>query len=570
MKDKFYITTAIAYTSKKPHIGNTYEAIFTDSIARYKRLAGYDVVFCTGTDEHGQKIEELAAENNITPKQHVDNITGEIKNVYKALDISYDKFIRTTDEYHEKNVQKIFKKLYEKGDIYKSVYEGPYCVPCRSFFTELQLKDGCCPDCGRPVEKTKEETYYLKLTKYEKQLNEYINAHPDFISPKSRMNEMVNNFIKPGLQDLCVSRTSIKWGIPVDFDPKHVVYVWLDALTNYISAIGYDVDNPSDEFKKYWPCDVHIIGKDILRFHTIYWPIMLMALDLPLPKKVFGHPWLNYGEDKMSKSKGNVIYADELAELFGKDAVRYYCLAEMPYAQDGSITYKNFISRYNTDLANTIGNLVNRSVTMVNKYFNGTLNKPQSFENEFDRDLIAVASKCVAEYNADMNEYKLSDAVEDVMMLARRSNKYIDETTPWVLAKDESSMSRLNDVLYNLIEAIRIIAVMLSPIVPSTSENIFNQINTDIKSLESINEFGAIESNSKVGNASVLFARADDAKINELKEKINKPQETVEKEETECNVKPISELISIDEFSKADIRVAKVLECEKVEKAQSF
>ena len=477
-KEKFYITTAIAYTSRKPHIGNTFEIVFTDAIARFKKLMGYDVFFLTGTDEHGQKIQEEAEKAGITPKQYVDNVAGEIKKIWDLMGADYDKFIRTTDDYHEKSVQHIFKKLYEQGDIYKSEYEGWYCVPCESFFTETQLVDGCCPDCGRPVKKTKEEAYFFKMSKYQDALMKHIEENPEFIQPESRKKEMVNNFLKPGLQDLCVSRTSFTWGVPVEFDPGHVVYVWVDALSNYINALGYDPEKePSELMKKYWPADVHIIGKDILRFHTIYWPIFLMALDLPLPKQVFGHPWLLSGNDKMSKSKGNVMYADDLADLFGVEAIRYYLLKEMPYAQDGTITYENIISRFNADLANTVGNLVNRTVSMVNKYFDGII-QPEC-AGEFDDELKEIALASAKTVTVKMNEYKTSDALEEVMTLARRSNKYIDETMPWALAKDEAQKSRLGGVLYNLLESIRFIAVLLQPFMPETAKSIFEQINTN-------------------------------------------------------------------------------------------
>ena len=479
-KGKFYITTAIAYTSRKPHIGNSYEIVLTDAIARYKRLQGYDVFMLTGTDEHGQKIEEYAKAAGVTPKEYVDKVSGEIKGICDLLNTKYDKFIRTTDEYHEKTVQKIFKKLYDQGDIYKGHYEGMYCTPCESFWTESQLVDGKCPDCGREVKPAKEEAYFLKLSKYQKQLEDFIEKNENFIYPEARKKEMLNNFIKPGLQDLCVSRTSFKWGIPVTFDEKHVIYVWIDALSNYITALGYDPDGSSDLYKKYWPADVHIIGKDIVRFHTIYWPIMLMALGEPLPKQVFGHPWLLFGEDKMSKSRGNVIYADDLVELLGVDAVRYYLVSEMPYASDGSITYETIIERYNSDLANTFGNLVNRTVAMQNKYFDGIIQEPtaaQAIDNElksFALDTVAKVEKC-------FETYRVADAVEAVLNLAKRSNKYIDENAPWALAKDEANKERLGTVLYNLLESIRYIAILLSPFMPETSEKILSQINCNIK-----------------------------------------------------------------------------------------
>ncbi|MBO5184255.1 MAG: methionine--tRNA ligase, partial [Clostridia bacterium] len=450
-KGKFYITTAIAYTSRKPHIGNSYEIVLTDAIARYKRLCGYDVFMLTGTDEHGQKIEEYAKAAGVTPKEYVDKVAGEIKGICDTLNTTYDKFIRTTDDYHEKCVQKIFKKLYDQGDIYKSEYEGLYCTPCESFWTQAQLVDGKCPDCGREVKKAKEEAYFLRLSKYQKRLEEYIENNEHFIYPESRKKEMLNNFIKPGLQDLCVSRTSFKWGIPVTFDDKHVIYVWIDALSNYITALGYDPDGSSELYKKYWPADVHIIGKDIVRFHTIYWPIMLMALGEPLPKQVYGHPWLLFGTDKMSKSKGNVIYADDLVKLLGVDAVRYYLLAEMPHANDGSISYETIIERYNSDLANTLGNLVNRTIAMTNKYFTGVVPAPTK-EEELDSELKAAAAAAVAGVDENINSYHMADAVEAVMNLAKRCNKYIDETAPWALAKDESQKERLGTVLYNLLE----------------------------------------------------------------------------------------------------------------------
>ena len=465
MSEKFYITTAIAYTSRKPHIGNSYEIVLTDAIARYKRMQGYDVFFLTGTDEHGQKIEEYAKEKGVTPKEYVDKVCGEIREICDLLNTTYDHFIRTTDDYHEKAVQKIFKKLYDQGDIYKSEYEGLYCTPCESFWTESQLVDGKCPDCGREVKKAKEEAYFLKLSKYQKQLEEYIEENDNFIYPESRKKEMLNNFIKPGLQDLCVSRSSFKWGVPVSFDDKHVIYVWVDALSNYITALGYDPDGSGENYKKYWPADVHIIGKDIVRFHTIYWPIILMALGEPLPKQVFGHPWLLFGTDKMSKSRGNVIYADDLVKLIGVDAVRYYLLSEMPYTSDGSITYETIIERYNSDLANTLGNLVNRTVAMSNKYFDGTV-MSKNFKADPDDDLISTCLETVKKVDDLLKEYRVSDAISAVINLAKRSNKYIDETMPWALAKDEASKDRLGTVLYNLLESIRFIAVLISPFMP--------------------------------------------------------------------------------------------------------
>lgn len=561
-KEKFYITTAIAYTSRKPHIGNTFEIVFTDAIARFKKQMGYDVFFLTGTDEHGQKIQEEAEKAGITPKQYVDNVAGEIKKIWDLMGADYDKFIRTTDDYHEKSVQHIFKKFYEQGDIYKSEYEGWYCVPCESFFTETQLVDGCCPDCGRPVKKTKEEAYFFKMSKYQDALMKHIEENPEFIQPESRKKEMVNNFLKPGLQDLCVSRTSFTWGVPVEFDPGHVIYVWVDALTNYINALGYDPEKESSELmQKYWPADVHIIGKDILRFHTIYWPIFLMALDLPLPKQVFGHPWLLSGNDKMSKSKGNVMYADSLSELFGVDAIRYYLLKEMPYAQDGTITYENIISRYNSDLANTLGNLVNRTVSMVNKYFDGEIQPVCA--GEFDDELKSQALSTVKSVTQKMNEFKTSDALEEIMNLARRSNKYIDETMPWALAKDETKKARLGGVLYNLLESIRFIAVLIEPFMPETSKSIFAQINTKDTDYDSLNEFGKTKAGDKVGTATPLFLRIDEAKkLEEIENSLEKPV----KEE----VKEPENLISIEDFFKVEIKVGKVLESKFVDGADKL
>ncbi|MBQ9914859.1 MAG: methionine--tRNA ligase, partial [Clostridia bacterium] len=511
MKEKFYITTAIAYTSRKPHIGNTYEVVLTDAIARYKRQRGYDVFFLTGTDEHGQKIGEAAKEAGITPQQYVDGVAGEIKNIWDLMGSSYNHFIRTTDDYHVKSVQKIFNKLYEQGDIYKGEYEGWYCVPCESFFTQSQLVDGCCPDCGREVKTTKEEAYFFRMSKYQDRLLKHIEENPDFIQPESRKREMINNFIKPGLQDLCVSRTSFDWGIPVTFDDKHVIYVWIDALSNYITALGYAPDEQGDLYKKYWPCDVHVIGKDILRFHTIYWPIMLMALGEPLPKQIFGHPWLLSGMDKISKSRGNAIYADDLVKLFGVDAVRYYLLCEMPYAQDGTISYENIIGRFNADLANTLGNLVNRTVAMMQKYFGGVIQAPVS--GEFDKELIDCAEKTAKLVAEKMDSYKTAEALAEIMNLARRSNKYIDETMPWALAKDESQKARLGGVLYNLLESIRYIAVLLAPFMPETSESIFKQIGASVTDWDSLAEFGKTEAGTSVGTAEPLFARLDEQKM---------------------------------------------------------
>ncbi|MDD7357829.1 MAG: methionine--tRNA ligase [Eubacterium coprostanoligenes] len=567
-KGKFYITTAIAYTSRKPHIGNSYEIVLTDAIARYKRLQGYDVFMLTGTDEHGQKIEEYAEAAGVTPKEYVDKVSSEIRGICDLLNTKYDRFIRTTDEQHERIVQKIFKKLYEQGDIYKGHYEGLYCTPCESFWTESQLVDGKCPDCGREVKPAKEEAYFLKLSKYQKRLEDFIEQNENFIYPEARKKEMLNNFIKPGLQDLCVSRTSFKWGIPVDFDPDHVVYVWIDALSNYITAIGYDPDGSSDEYKKYWPADVHIIGKDIVRFHTIYWPIMLMALGEPLPKQVFGHPWLLFGEDKMSKSRGNVIYADDLVELLGVDAVRYYLVSEMPYASDGSITYETIIERYNSDLANTFGNLVNRTIAMQNKYFDGVI-QPGDVAEPVDDELKTFALDTVKKIEKCFETYRVADAVEAVLNLAKRSNKYIDETIPWALAKDETSLPRLGTVLYNLLEAIRYIAVLLSPFMPETSEKIFAQMNCDIKDYDSLENFGALKAGEKVGKAEALFARIDAEKmLAEIAEK----QEAAAKAEEAAKPKEIEGLaqIEFDDFAKVELRVATVTECEPIKKAKKL
>lgn len=569
-KGKFYITTAIAYTSRKPHIGNSYEIVMTDAIARYKRLQGYDVFFQTGTDEHGQKIEEIAAAEGITPKQHVDRVAGEIREICDLLNTTYDKFIRTTDPDHERVIQKIFKKLYDQGDIYKGHYEGMYCTPCESFWTESQLVDGKCPDCGREVKPAREEAYFLKLSKYQKQLEEYIETNENFIYPESRKKEMLNNFIKPGLQDLCVSRTSFKWGIPVDFDPKHVVYVWLDALANYITGIGYDPDGSSEQYKKYWPADVHIIGKDIVRFHTIYWPIMLMALGEPLPKQVFGHPWLLFGTDKMSKSRGNVIYADDLVDLFGVDAVRYYLLAEMPYASDGSITYENMIERYNADLANTLGNLVNRTIAMTNKYFDGVV-QPGDVTEELDGELKALAVETVGKVDKLLSEYRVSDTLDAIFTLAKRCNKYIDETAPWALAKDESKKARLGTVLYNLLESIRFVAVLLSPFLPETSEKILAQINTDIKDYDSLSAFGALKAGTVVGKAEPLFARIDAKEMLEkIEAKAEAAQEVAKEENAEVEEAEGLAKIGIEDFSKVELKVAEIKDCEPVKKAKKL
>ena len=506
MKDKFYISTAIAYTSSKPHIGNTYEIVLADAIARFKRMQGYDVYFQTGTDEHGQKIENKAKEQNINPQEYVDKISLEVKQIWDIMNTSYDKFVRTTNPNHEKMVQKIFKKLYDQKDIYKGKYEGLYCTPCESFFTESQLIDGKCPDCGGEVTKASEEAYFFKLSNYTDRLIKYINDNPDFIQPESRKNEMINNFIKPGLQDLCVSRTSFSWGIPVDFDSKHVVYVWIDALTNYITFLGYDPDGSSDKFKEFWPCDVHLIGKDILRFHTIYWPIMLMALDLPLPKKIFGHPWMLTGKDKMSKSKGNIIYADDLVKIYGVDAVRYYMLHEMPFANDGTFTNELMIERYNSDLANILGNLVNRTISMAQKYFDGIVKEPDKTDI-IDEDLKNTVMSAKAKVEECMNNLRVADAIDEVFEIFRRSNKYIDETMPWKLAKEDTS--RLKTVLYNLLESIRIGAVLLKPFLPETADKIFKQLNTQNNTYDSIDNFDGLDYDIKLNQPEVLFARID-------------------------------------------------------------
>lgn len=571
-KKPYLITTAIAYTSRKPHIGNTYDVVCADALARFRRMQGYDVFFLTGTDEHGQKIEEQAKEAGITPKQHVDMIAGEVKRTCDMLNVSYSRFIRTTDEDHEKCVQKIFKRLYDQGDIYKSEYEGWYCVPCESFFTETQLENGKCPDCGRDVVKTKEEAYFLRLTKYQKQIEDFLNENPDFIQPESRKKEMVNNFIKPGLQDLCITRSSFKWGIPVDFDPKHVVYVWIDALSNYISGLGYDVDNPSEMYKRYWQNCTHVIGKDILRFHSIYWIAELMALGLPLPKKIFAHPWLLFGTDKMSKSKGNVIYADDLVNRFGVDAARYYLLSEMPFAADGSISYETVIERYNTDLANTIGNLVNRTVAMVNKYFGGYVDAP-SDKTELDFDLEAKAVEAAKNLSAHIDAFKLADACDDVLSLARRANKYIDETEPWVLAKTEEGKKRLVTVMYELVETIRYIGILLYPFMPATSEKILSQIGTDLNGFDTLCAFGGYAAGSKVGTAEPLFARIDSEKLlKELNAEMEAVKAAAEAEAVASAFKPapLAEEITIDDFFKTELRAAKVLECCKVEKSNKL
>lgn len=553
----YYLTTAITYTSGKPHIGNTYEIILADAIARFKRQEGYNVYFQTGTDEHGQKIELKAKEAGIPPQQFVDEKAAEVKRIWDLMDTTYDHFMRTTDEYHKKQVQKIFKKLYDQGDIYLGYYEGKYCTACESFFTESQLVDGKCPDCGGPANDAKEEAYFFKLSKYADRLIEHIEKHPEFIQPVSRKNEMMNNFLKPGLQDLCVSRTSFTWSIPVDFDPKHVVYVWIDALTNYITGLGYDVDgNHGELYKKYWPADLHLIGKDIVRFHTIYWPIMLMALDIPLPKQVFGHPWLLQGESKMSKSKGNVIYADDLVDIFGVDAVRYYVLHEIPYDNDGSITWDLLIEKINSDLANVLGNLVNRTISMSNKYFDGIVNNPKVYE-PVDDELINTALEMPKKVINKMDDFKSSDALDAIFTLLRRTNKYIDETMPWALAKDESKKDRLATVLYNLIESIRFSAIALIPFIPSTANKILDQINTDQRDYQTLNEFGAYKEGTKVTEKpEILFARLDSKEIEKKVAKLSTVQE-VKKEVKE------DDLITIEDFKKVELVVGTVEECKK-------
>lgn len=584
MKEKFYLTTAIAYASRKPHFGNTYEVIMADAVARYKKLRGFDVFFCTGTDEHGQKIENLANEAGISPQQYVDGVAGEIRGIWDRMSADYDYFIRTTDKPHCDAVQKIFKKFYEQGDIYKGHYEGWYCTPCESFFTETQVVDGKCPDCGRPVEQAREEAYFFKMSKYVDRLLAHIDANPAFIEPESRKKEMINNFLRVegGLQDLCVSRTSFKWGIPVDFDDRHVTYVWLDALTNYITALGYDPDKTFEEqsahFKKYWPCDVHIIGKDILRFHTIYWPIFLMALGLPLPKKVFGHPWFNAAEEKkgsdaaevkMSKSRGNVIYADELAETFGVDGVRYFALSEMPYDQDGRICYTNVLARYNTDLANNLGNLVSRTHAMTVKYFGGVVPAPAGEEGT-DAELKATVADTVLKYEAQMDGYRIADAAEAVFGMLRRANKYIDETTPWALAKDESQRARLGTVLYNLLECIRVAAVLLTPFIPTTAEEIFAQIGSERKDYESVKSFGGFVAERPLGTAFPLFARVDEKVVDEI---IKKREETAlarEKAAAPVEKPEGCALIGIEDFMAVELRTARVISCERVPKAKKL
>ena len=576
-KGKYYITTAIAYTSGKPHIGNSYEIVLADSIARFKRKDGYDVFFQTGTDEHGKKIEIKAQEAGITPKEFVDQTAGTIRRLWDLMDTSYDKFIRTTDEPHEKQVQKIFKRLYDQGDIYKGSYEGMYCTPCESFWTESQLKDGKCPDCGREVKPAKEEAYFFKMSKYADRLIEHINTHPEFIQPVSRKNEMMNNFLLPGLQDLCVSRTSFKWGIPVDFDDKHVIYVWLDALTNYITGIGYDCEgNSSEQYKKLWPADLHLIGKDIIRFHTIYWPIFLMALGEPLPKQVFGHPWLLMNNDKMSKSKGNVIYADDLVDFFGVDAVRYYVLHEMPFDNDGNITWELVTERTNAELANTLGNLVNRTISMSNKYFGGVV-ADKHVTGEMDEDLKAVVTGTFKRVSAKMDELRVADAITEIFALFKRCNKYIDETEPWVLAKDEANLDRLSTVLYNLVESIAIGASLLEPFMPSTAKKIAQQLNTSVRSFEDCEKFGLYESGNKVtAEPEILFARL---KVEEVMEKVNamyaerKAQAAAENgeaaEENVIDIEPKEE-ITFDDFAKMQFQVGEIIKCEEVPKSKKL
>ena len=573
-KKKYYITTAIAYTSGKPHIGNTYEAVLADSIARFKRQQGYDVFFQTGTDEHGQKIELKAEEAGVSCKEFVDQVSGEIKNIWDLMRTSYDKFIRTTDDYHEKQVQKIFKKLYEQGDIYKGYYEGLYCTPCESFFTESQLVDGKCPDCGRPVTPAKEEAYFFRMSKYAPKLIEYINEHPEFIQPVSRKNEMMNNFLLPGLQDLCVSRTSFKWGISVDFDPKHVVYVWLDALTNYITGIGYDCDgNSTEQFEKYWPADLHLIGKDIIRFHTIYWPIFLMALGLPLPKQVFGHPWLLQGDGKMSKSKGNVLYADQLVDFFGVDAVRYFVLHEMPFENDGVITWELMVERLNSELANTLGNLVNRTISMSNKYFGGVV-KSTGVTEPVDDELKAVVQGTKGKVEAKMEDLRVADAITEIFTLFKRCNKYIDETMPWVLAKDEEKKERLAEVLYNLVEGICVGVTLLESFMPGTTEKILAQLNAPKRTYEELDSFGLYPSGNKVTEKpEILFARLD---VKEVMEKVEamRAQEAKEQEPEEAEA-PVVDIeakpeVTFEDFMKMQFQVGEIIACEEVKKSKKL
>ncbi len=571
-KKPYYMTTAIAYTSGKPHIGNTYEIVLADSIARYRREQGYDVFFQTGTDEHGQKIELKAQEAGVTPKEFVDSVAGEIRRIWDLMDTSYDKFIRTTDGDHEAQVQKIFKKLYDQGDIYKGYYEGLYCTPCESFFTESQLVDGKCPDCGREVQPAKEEAYFFKMSKYAPKLIEHINAHPEFIQPVSRKNEMMNNFLLPGLQDLCVSRTSFTWGIPVDFDPKHVIYVWLDALTNYITGIGYDCGGESSEqFKKLWPANLHLIGKDIIRFHTIYWPIFLMALGIPLPKQIFGHPWLLQGDGKMSKSKGNVLYADDLVEYFGVDAVRYFVLHEMPFDNDGVISWELLVERLNSDLANTLGNLVNRTISMSNKYFGGVVENTGAVE-PVDEELKNVAMEVVRKVNAKMDELRVADAISEIFALFKRCNKYIDETMPWVLAKEEATKPRLATVLYNLVEGICIGASLLESFMPSTSKKILAQVNGKKRALDEMEEFGLYPSGNKVTEKpEILFARLDvNEVLKDVEKKFGKPEEEKEEaEEAEICVEAKPE-VTIEDFGKLQFQVGEVIACEAVKKSKKL
>ena len=582
-KKPYYITTAIAYTSGKPHIGNTYEVVLADSIARYKRYVGYDVRFQTGTDEHGQKIEFKAFENLSTPKEFVDETSAEIKRIWDLMNTSYDKFIRTTDDYHEKQVQKIFKKLYDQGDIYKGQYEGMYCTPCESFFTKAQLVDGKCPDCGREVQPAKEEAYFFKLSKYADRLIEHINTHPDFIQPESRKNEMMNNFLLPGLQDLCVSRTSFKWGIPVDFDPGHIVYVWIDALTNYITGLGYDVDGNSDElYHRYWPADLHLIGKDIIRFHTIYWPCILMALGEPLPKQVFGHPWLIQSDGKMSKSRGNVIYADDMVDLFGVDAVRYFLLHEMPFENDGVISWELVIERINSELANTLGNLVNRTISMSNKYFDGVVTNAGAHE-PVDDDLKAVVTDTRLRVNACMDKLRVADAITEIFALFKRCNKYIDETMPWALAKDPENADRLNTVLYNLVESIVVGASLLEPYMPETSEKILKQLNAEKRRVTELSNFGLYPSGNKVTDQpEILFARIDAPKMLEeiekrfpskVVEEEPKPEKKAKKEEkVEIPTLDavVKEEITIDEFSRMQLQMGEIISCEEVAKSKKL
>ena len=572
-KKPYYITTAIAYTSGKPHIGNTYEIVLADSIARYKREQGYDVFFQTGTDEHGQKIELKAQDSGITPKEFVDNVAGEIRNIWDLMNTSYDKFIRTTDTCHEEQVQKIFKKLYDQGDIYKGYYEGLYCTPCESFFTESQLSDGKCPDCGREVQPAKEEAYFFKMSKYADRLIQYINEHPEFIQPVSRKNEMMNNFLLPGLQDLCVSRTTFTWGIPVSFDPKHVTYVWLDALTNYITGIGYDCDgNHSEQFQKLWPADLHLIGKDIIRFHTIYWPIFLMALDLPLPKQVFGHPWLLQGDGKMSKSKGNVLYADTLVNFFGVDAVRYFVLHEMPFDNDGVISWELMVERMNSDLANILGNLVNRTISMSNKYFGGVVTNA-GVTDAVDEDLKAVVLDAVKKADEKMDKLRVADAISEIFNIFRRSNKYIDETMPWALAKDEAQKARLETVLYNLVEAITIGASLLESFMPETSAKILAQLQTTKRSLEEMNTFGLYPSGGKVTEKpEILFARMDLSEVMEKVEAMRAAEAGSEEEKTEESVIDIEAKpeIEYDDFAKLQFQVGEIIACEEVKKSKKL